>query len=469
MSVVTMVPRRLAAAAARLRPWGGEHGGGVTTGDTWPWVAACLVAWLLLGGAGLVAMLAAWALHIAVDPAPRLVATLGIGTLVVAALAWLAGGLAVLDEVYTISQRWVASRFAVAGVVLLAVAAWRAGPRERLARDLGAGAADLRRLGRRLTRPTAPVGRAPEVALLRAVAIVVVVAIHVIPAEFATGRTDLDRWLGDVSRFAVPAFFLATGHLAARRPPGDGWIPRRLRRLLPPYLVAAAVAIALGWTSSAFPVVARPLRAVLLGAAFGPHYFVFVLLLLTPLVPWLVRLRGRWLLLAVAATAIVEAALATTDASLFWQLRNPLSWLAFLVAGIATWEYRHRLARWQRAWPGVALAWAVVAVALVVVADDTTARELLTSAGIWLALGTCWLAGLERRTLPRVAWWLDEATYALYLHHLPFAIALTSAIGAPSLSVSAPAALGSSLIGACSVVVVARHLLGARSRLVVGA
>jgi peptidoglycan/LPS O-acetylase OafA/YrhL len=435
------------------------------------WLAFTVAAFVLLGANGLIGALVLWAVHVAADPPPPLVAAAAAVTLAVAGVTWFASGVPALEDVFAAARRPVASLVAVVGVLALVTAAWRAsGPADGPVVDLDDAARRGRQAVTALVQPRVMrAGRLPEVATMRSLALVTVVLIHALPPEFGADRSAIDRWLGDVTRAAVPAFVFASGYLAARHPLPEGWRRRRLERLVVPYLVASGIALVLRASSDAFPPLETPIADLLLGATFGPYYFVFLLVVLTVVAPPLLRLQGRRLLLALVVAVVAQVGVEVLGGPLFWRVRNPLLWLAFYLAGVVAWRARDRLLPWTVWWPALLLVWSVLAAGIAVLPDDTVPRDLLTLAAAWTMLAVLWSVGRRAHALPAVAWWIDARTYPLYLYHLPFVLVVAGPYGSTALSLGAVAGWAAGLIGAASVIVVGRHLLGPRSELLLGA
>ena len=434
------------------------------------WLVFTVAALLMFGANGLLGAVVLWAVHVATDPPPPLVAAAAAVTLAVAGVTWFASGVPALEDVFVVARRPVPSLFAVVGVLALVTAAWRAsGPGDGPTIDLADAARHGRQVVTTLARSQIPTGQLPEVATLRSLALVTVVLIHALSPELDPDRSAIDRWLGDVTRAAVPAFVFASGYLAARHPLPEGWRRRRLERLLVPYLVASGIALVLRASSDAFPPLETPVADLLLGATFGPYYFVFVLIVLTLVAPPLLRLQGRRMVLALALAVVAQVGVEVLGGPLFWRVRNPLLWLAFYLAGVVAWRERDRLLPWTVRWPALLLVWSVLAVGVAVTPDDTVPRDLLTLTAAWTMLAVLWSVGRRAHALPAVAWWMDARTYPLYLYHLPFVLVVAGPYGSTALSLGFIAGWAAGLIGAASVMVVGRHLLGRRSELLLGA
>lgn len=426
------------------------------------WVAFVVAAFLAFGSAGMIAALMLWALRIQWHPASPLVAMAGLAALTLSGLSWLLGGVPDVDILHVAPARPVASLLAVIGVLAVLVAVW--GDRD------GATTPDLRvQVGhvgaavRHLLTPVERPGRMPETALMRSVAILVVVWLHALPTEFGAIGLPGDRWVADVAGFAVPTLVFVAGYLVGRHAPAPGWTRRRLEHLLLPYLVASAVAIGLRWWSDAFPPLDAPLLDLATGATFGPYYLVLVLVALTLVTLPLRRLEGRLAGVVLGLAVVAQVAVEVMGDSLFWRVRNPLLWLAFYLAGMVVSRHRARLAAHAPMWPTVLLGWSVLATVLLAVPDASAARGVLTIAAAWMMIAVLWLAGCASRRRPPVAWWLDRTAYPLYLFHVPFVLVVAGPFGTSAMALGSLAGGAVGLIGAASALVVGRHVLGTAS------
>lgn len=318
--------------------------------------------------------------------------------------------------------------------------------------------------------------RIPAIDVLKTLAILTVVWIHAFPANVEP--QPLIRQLHYFTRFAVPALFFTSGMLAwgGRRPWGD-FVRRRLPRLLGPYLIASALAMLYRHAVRGIPVdLADALFAITTGSAFGPYYFVPVLMLGS------IALRGLESaprLLGPVALCFVATNLASNvyplflsrfvDEWLFWSLRNPFRWWAYVFAGAWVATRWHRVARWGLwrcvgACATAGVLWSAVA-ASGLLAPDTVAHVaqwLLNWTIIALILASTATAR-DWRPVRTVA----ELSYPIYLYHL-FVVSFASTLWfAPGpgrrLGVWAVAVATSAGVGWLG-----RRLLGDRARVVTG-
>ncbi|MFP6639447.1 MAG: acyltransferase, partial [Myxococcota bacterium] len=292
-----------------------------------------------------------------------------------------------------------------------------------------------------------------EVDLLKSAGIAAVVVIHSLRNFWHPDFSLSELWIGQMMRFGVPAFLAVSGFLYAI--PQASWnsVAPRLRRIGVPYLVASALAIALGlWqgglnTPPAYlvdalagaagsdPSLPRQLVVIaldlVLGNAFGPYYYVFVIgffVVLTPLLGLLRRSALSLLLLfAFAAQIIFESGVWYWN-DFFWHVRNPALWGAYFLTG---WWLR---VHYQQVEPFVALhrrALVASAAALLICCAALLTFEsggilpheviqLTAWLGVYAVLGLLFSSACGRQT--RSVWLcgISDLTYTVYLFHLFF-------------------------------------------------
>jgi peptidoglycan/LPS O-acetylase OafA/YrhL len=291
-----------------------------------------------------------------------------------------------------------------------------------------ADATEARVRGDRSPTDGAPSTHWPELDLLKAVAILAVVLIHVKRSWLEGRPSSLELALDPLLRFAVPAFLFASGALGAAHAERAGFLASRLRRLLPPYALATVAAWAFLAARGEAPTLRDAALDLVTASALGPYYYVFVLATLLAAAPLLRRL-GRGGVLALLAPLLVAQWWSETLAlglSFFWHLRNPLLWAAYFVAGWGYASLREPLRRGLAGRPAAALAalpWALLAgwmVAAGVITDPGPTRVWLL---IWAALGLLLALGLGLGLDRKVGWArpLSDASYTIYLWH-PFAV-----------------------------------------------
>lgn len=140
--------------------------------------------------------------------------------------------------------------------------------------------------------------------LLRCVAAVAVIAIHVLaPYRNELGVIPMDQWLtavgvNSVTRWAVPVFILITGALMlSDTRPFDGkyYVKRRLGKVLVPFLIwSTFYAYLSGWTAQGFDF--ETVKEVLSNSPFhatyyhlGFFYYFIPLYFVIPLFQWMAR------------------------------------------------------------------------------------------------------------------------------------------------------------------------------------
>ena len=391
------------------------------------WAIPTILAVVVLGPAGAAAVLALALWDLTGRPTSRRVLLLGALGLAVVAQGWLVAGVPGRFELgaFAAGSRGWLDALTRAAIGVVAVGALGGSPTMRVRPDLPAtGTRGARGLADRL----------PEVDRLRAVAIVTVVLIHTLPFRAPT-TGYLDWWLGDVTRFAVPVLLFASGWLVPRRRVGLDWLRRRLRRLVPPYLVGSVVMLLV---SSVSPLLdRRPVaQALLLGDAVGIYYFVVVLIVLTMLVPAVQRLSSRGQVVLLALAAAVSLAIEVADLSIYLHNHLPLTWLPYLLAGMVLRPHRDRLRANADQWvlhAGAVLG--IVLVGMVLLDIHSPARQVATWVGIWAAGATLLLAALAARSQPtRTTATLSRLSYPIYLYHLPVVAGLVGTFGTSILS-----------------------------------
>jgi surface polysaccharide O-acyltransferase-like enzyme len=320
-------------------------------------------------------------------------------------------------------------------------------------------------------------GRRVEVDALKAAGILTIVFIHSIRSPWDAGVSTLEVWLGHVTRFGVPAFLFASGYLyTTRRPVPAATTLARLRRILLPYLVASLAAQAWSRARGVPTETGSPALDLLLGASFGPFYYVFVITLLVLATPLLARLGTR--IVAVLALVFVAAQWCVDAATLwllplFWHLRSPLLWWGYFLLGWLAGQHKARLEAWIAPRRGVlvaALLTAVLALAALSGLEGHAPRLLVRTAA-WLAVyaigALLFAATLGRARSGAILRGLSDATYTIYLFHLFFVLEVKRLVPPPPGELAPLAALlpwAAGIAGPLLLIAGARALLGRRSR-----
>jgi|GEM_PF-2654567 len=219
--------------------------------------------------------------------------------------------------------------------------------------------------------------------VLKAVSIITVVAIHAFLPWGERNRPPFLLWLGLATIFAVPGLFFAAGFLAGRSRTDSVKLywAQRLRRILAPYLLASALTLFLPHplTGASWSSARDVLFALAFGSAWGPYYFVVVLVQLVLVTPLLWRLPTTLL----AGLTIVFTATSFWyrvnpfffTGSLFWALRHPFYWWGYYLLGM--WMARTEFGR-QFVSRGTANAWLLIALPIASVL--LTAKRTLSAA-----------------------------------------------------------------------------------------
>jgi peptidoglycan/LPS O-acetylase OafA/YrhL len=321
-----------------------------------------------------------------------------------------------------------------------------------------------------------PARRFPEIDAIKAAGIVTIVLIHALRSPWEPGVSELERWLGHVTRFGVPGFLFASGFLYAGAPADLATTRRRLRRILVPYLIASVLA-QLWRARSGLPYEGGTLIAdLVLASSFGPYYYVYVIALLVALTPLVARLP---LPLLYALTGALVASQWFVDAAtvallpLYWHLRSPLLWWGYFALGWVARLHEPQLRAFVAPRRGallLGLGAAVLGLTAVSSLEGEWPRTLVRSA-MWLdvyaILALLAVAASGVAALPRPLRALSDATYAIYLYHVFFVLAVQRLVPGPP-DEAAWGAIGlpwlAGLAGSLAVVWLGQRLLGARSR-----
>lgn len=313
---------------------------------------------------------------------------------------------------------------------------------------------------------------------MKAAAIVAVATSHAIPFFHEPAFTRNDGIALTLTCFHVPAFLLVSGILYATRGP-VGWrvVSERLRRILPPYLVASAAACVVGiWRPVS---VRRTVFGLVTGSAIGTYYFVPVLAGCIALLPLLSRLGRRWLIAMVAVLGVYTEVARMNPVwrlsnGFFWEIRDPLLQfhLGYFVLGLIAGRSLIDLARARARYGplvGVVCGLGVAGFVWLVTSESPWTIHPLTHTAYMLSIVGVIAAFGSARPVPAPVRFLSDATLPIYLYHsmlhplvMPSALALS-----PLVRIVVMTFFGLA-VGAL-VVVAGRRWLGSRSRLLLGA
>jgi surface polysaccharide O-acyltransferase-like enzyme len=320
-------------------------------------------------------------------------------------------------------------------------------------------------------------GRFLAVDGLKALGIMGVVWIHSARSPWDPGAVPLELWSARLAHFAVPGFLAASGFLYASATPASiETTRRRLVRLVVPYLVASLLAQLwwIGQGDGRAPL--EGLRELLLGASFGPFYYIFQIVTLVLLAPFVAHLPVRALVPTTLALIVAQLFVNSLDLPLFWALRIPLFSGGSFLLGWSIRRHHEALVALLES-RRVAVCAALAAGAVICAWGMTLGLpEFGDRIFEWLYVNLVILLvfalGLGRNTTSQRLSQLSDATFAVFLFHLFFvyAVALVRPLApgtfdAVGLSLHWMAGMAGALIWLAA----ARSILGVRSRLWVGA
>ena len=326
--------------------------------------------------------------------------------------------------------------------------------------------------------------RVAPIDFVKAIAIVAVVFNH-------AGWSILDSTVAPIEKilriswvgFHVPSFFLVSGFLYYRPSPVDvRGVGRRLRRLLPPYFLASALAFLLGYAK--FESIPQTAFALATGGAFGMYYFVFVMSICITCIWPFSRLGSPVLgaVIAVLFSCTLGMALGVIPRPTFgwfWGIRDPLYNFAigyFGIGWIAARHARNLQPIFERA------RWFIVPILLLIAAADVGAQgsafwnnqnpfsPMTTVHRIAYTLSCVGLivAFTYHRNVPAAIRFLSEASFTIYLYHiffirsfLPYAADWNPVVRVLTLVVA-------SLAASSCLTIAGRKVFGRYSRLVLG-
>jgi surface polysaccharide O-acyltransferase-like enzyme len=325
------------------------------------------------------------------------------------------------------------------------------------------------------TPALAGASREASIDVLKACAIVTVVFIHACGTSFGMAAVPVEAFL---TWWAVPAFFFASGFLHFRDTSISRALLRRwMRRLLVPYLVASVLALAVQVSWPGGLTLGQAPFALLTGSAWGIYYYVPVLagaLLAVPLLARAPRLAAPCFAVFWVTGLLTHMGLdpVTRTVGIFWTLRSPLNWWGYLLAGWIAARHRaaiHRTSPRGARCVGIA---ALAACAGIVVVHRSFAPWDVRIGGVMPYLTNYCLIGaivaLARDVRPgRLAMFLSENTYPIYLYHFFFTLAVRQRAAAIGPAVGA-VALAAGVVGPLVILFIGRRLLGERARLLLG-
>jgi len=189
--------------------------------------------------------------------------------------------------------------------------------------------------------------RLSEIDALKSAAILTVVFIHSLRASWDPGFTYAERLLSETARFAVPAFLAVSGFLYySDEPVGGAVLARRLRRILVPYLFVSLAAYGFVRAYPQWAATDSFWTGLLVGATFGPYYYVFLLTEFVLATYLLSRMPRAWTLpvFAISCVAALAPFLWFREGVrvTLWTLRLPLLFSCWFMLGWTAAAYEKR-------------------------------------------------------------------------------------------------------------------------------
>jgi peptidoglycan/LPS O-acetylase OafA/YrhL len=276
--------------------------------------------------------------------------------------------------------------------------------------------------------------RHPEIDWIKAIGIVTVVLIHSLPSAFSGQISDMDLWIGEATKFAVPGFLACSGFLfgGSRSSRKFSAVQQRLKRLLLPYIAFSVVAWCLTkiWAANMMyyedtqPFILK----LLFGSALGPYYYVFMIVYLVLLTPLVARIPQRAFPFALVAALLLQL---LTDMQvcpmlpIFWQFRSPVRSLGPFLLGWGASMCSESLAKHvqqrRRIWLALLSTLFVLGGAgLAILPVDSKAGMALGWVQCYVTLALIYVAAVGRQEAPELICWLSNASYPIYLGHLFF-------------------------------------------------
>jgi fucose 4-O-acetylase-like acetyltransferase len=312
---------------------------------------------------------------------------------------------------------------------------------------------------------------------LKAFAIVAVVFTHSGTAAWVKEGIDLvltRLW----TPFHVPSFLFVSGYLYATRTAiGLSVVRRRLGRVLVPYVIASAVAVAVG--VSAPDGVASFAYMLATGSAIGVYYYVFVLFCCIALL-WPLSRLPVWAVAALWGVCVFFTVMQElypfrwSSRSIFWSIRDPLEhfMLGYFLSGwLAALWHDHIVAFYTRH-SRVLLVACVIGAVVGALGNPTILKFGREWPRVLLSFSVIGLTAqlFHARPPGPIVRFLSEATLGLYLYHCIFQLVTASWMATWPLGLRIPAKAAVGLFGATLLLLAARRLLGPdRARALAGA
>jgi len=322
--------------------------------------------------------------------------------------------------------------------------------------------------------------RLSEIDALKSAAILTVVFIHSLRASWDPGFTYAERLLSETARFAVPAFLAVSGFLYySDEPVGGAVLARRLRRILVPYLFVSLAAYGFVRAYPQWAATDSFWTGLLVGATFGPYYYVFLLTEFVLATYLLSRMPRAWTLpvFAISCVAALAPFLWFREGVrvTLWTLRLPLLFSCWFMLGWTAAAYEKRTWELTEKRRGAIFAMWFAVVATWLLLDWTAAlppRLSRVSSLFLIAANIVGLFTLFRGRARRAAIeGLSDRTYAIYLLHLFFVYGVLTWFGQDrhtAVVASTAAAWTAGVFGSLAVIACVRKLAPNASRDLIG-
>lgn len=325
-----------------------------------------------------------------------------------------------------------------------------------------------------------------EIYWLKAIAICTVVLIHALTyREIFPAQGTLAEFLSHATRFAVPFFLFSTGFLIDKTSlPGPVLARKLFVRIGLPYLTASAFFLTVRSNTAVldgriFPDIPTVLHALAFGEALGIYYYIFVIAYLCLLSLFLRRLGviAIHLLFLFALALQIDFILqgssfpAVEPSEFFWVVaRHPAMHLPYFLAGWQFSVHYKPLKAWITKYAKriifICLPLDVFLLVGSLGRHDFFLQQLLEQLHIVTVLVLVLACTLHMPRAPRPICFLADASYAIYLFHLPLVRIAQSAFDNPTIPVAARIGIAWAigLAGTIALVLALQRLFGGTSR-----